>query len=135
MYGADDYTNMAYENDVALGARVEPITSPEAFHALFPDSADVAVLGEARGFINRDGGWAWASQGVRRAMDHVLAMGGKIVPGKAVVELMREGRKATGARCKDGSTFIADLVVLAPGSWTASSFPDLGLNRQCLATG
>ena len=131
----DSYVDKAYDNDIALGARVAKLETPAAVRALFPDSVNVAVHDAARGFINYEGGWAWASQGIRRAMDHVSAMGGKIVPGKAVVELTREGGKATGVRCADGSVFAADVVVLASGSWTASAFGGLGLERECLATG
>lgn len=40
-----------------------------------------------------------------------------------------------GAICVDGSTYPADRVILATGSWTASSFPGLALDQRCLASG
>ena len=135
MQGGDSYVDKSYDNDIAQGARAEIVETPEAMRALFPTTASVAVPENVHGYINHDGGWAWATQGILCAMDHITARGGNIVPGKAVIELVQEGSKLTGVRCADGSSFYADIVVLAAGSWTASAFPDLGLDGQCLATG
>ncbi|KAI0827898.1 FAD dependent oxidoreductase [Trametes gibbosa] len=129
------YTDKAYENDVALGARIEHLSDPDSVRNVFPPNVSVAIPENARGYLNRDGGWAFASQGIRRLIDKVTALGGKIVPGKTVVELLKNGTKTVGVRCKDGSIFEADLTVLAVGSWTASAFPELSLQAQCLATG
>lgn len=135
MEGQDSYIDDAYQNDIAHGARVEELPSPEAVRKIFPAGVDVSIPDDSRGFLNRDGGWAFASLGVERMMAKVTSLGGKIIPGKAVAELLQTGGKATGVRCADGSVFEADLVVLAAGSWTASAFPGLGLDGQCLATG
>ncbi|KAH9942218.1 FAD dependent oxidoreductase [Epithele typhae] len=129
-----EYTDKAYENDIAHGARVDLVDTVDAARAYFPDGVTISMT-DARGYLNRDGGWAWASKGIQRAMELVTALGGKIVPGKAVAQLLRTDGRATGVRCVDGSTFAADAVVLATGSWSASAFPDLGLEGQCLATG
>ena len=135
MEGMDIYIDKAYANDIAHGARVEMLRNPEAVRTIFPAGVGVSLPENARGFLNRDGGWASASQGVQRMMDKVTALGGNILPGKAVVELLKADGKAIGIRCADGSVFDADLVILAAGSWTASAFSDLGLDGQCLATG
>ncbi|KAI8973989.1 FAD dependent oxidoreductase [Trametes punicea] len=124
-----------YENDVALGARIEYLAGPEAVRKVFPPSVSISVPEHARGYLNRDGGWAYASQGISRMMDKVIALGGKIVPGKPVEELTKNNGTTTGVRCQDGSVLEADLVVLSAGSWTASAFPELSLQEQCLATG
>ncbi|KAI0629034.1 FAD dependent oxidoreductase [Trametes polyzona] len=131
----ETYTDKAYENDVALGARIEHLSGPDAVRKAFPPSVNLAIPENARGYLNRDGGWAFASQGVSRLMDKITSLGGKIVPGKPVAELLRADGKTTGVRCEDGSSFEADLTVLAVGSWTASAFPELSLQTRCLATG
>lgn len=51
------------------------------------------------------------------------------------MELVKEDGKTTGVNCADGSLFRADLVVIASGSWTPSTFPSLPLFGKCLATG
>lgn len=135
MQGMDSYIDEAYKNDLAAGARVEILPTPESVHNIFPSEAIVSLPDNARGFLNRDGGWAFASQGVQRMMDKVVSLGGKIIPGQAVTQVLRVDGKATGVQCTDGTVFDADLVVLAVGSWTASTFPDLGVDGQCLATG
>ncbi|KAH9856011.1 FAD dependent oxidoreductase [Lenzites betulinus] len=129
------YTDKAYENDVVLGARVEHLSDPDAARNVFPPSISVAIPEHTRGYLNRDGGWAFASQGIRHLMEKVSSLGGKIVPGKAVAELLKEDTKTVGVRCEDGTIFEADLTVLAVGSWTASTFPEVSLQTQCLATG
>ncbi|OJT01951.1 L-pipecolate oxidase [Trametes pubescens] len=131
----EEYTDKAYENDVAAGARIEHLSGADAIRKVFPPGVSVAVPENARGWLNRDGGWAFASQGITRLMDRVTSLGGKIVPGKAVAEFLKKDGKTTGVRCEDGTVFEADLTVLAVGSWTASAFPELSLQTQCLATG
>ncbi|KAL7277840.1 hypothetical protein ACG7TL_008785 [Trametes sanguinea] len=131
----ETYTDKAYENDVALGARIEYLSGPDAVRQVFPPSVNISVPEHARGYLNRDGGWAFASQGISRMMDKVTALGGKLIPGKPVAELLKTDGKTTGVRCEDGSVFEADLIVLSAGSWTASAFPELSLQKTCLATG
>jgi len=129
------YANDAYRNDVALGARLELLTNGVAIRQVFPPQANVASFLNATGYLNRDGGWAHASQGVSLLMDKVIALGGQVVAGKAVETLLRRDGKTVGVQCADGTVFHAKVVVLAAGSWTASSFPELRLDEQCVATG
>lgn len=68
-------------------------------------------------------------------------MGGRLVVGKRAKNLIRnEHGKTIGVRCEDavsGDTDIleGDVVVLALGAWTNSTFPELNLTGSCLATG
>ncbi|KAM5542918.1 hypothetical protein V8D89_003302 [Ganoderma adspersum] len=135
MAHTDSYTDQAYENDKAAGAAAEPLLNPKDIRSVFPSTANVSLADDARGFLNRDGGWAFASQGIQRMMDKVTALGGTIVGGRAVSELCQSNGRVSIVRCADGSAYDADLVVLATGSWTASTFPDLGLDTKCVATG
>ena len=97
------------------------------------------ILGEnvsnAHGYLNVDGGWVNSKKGVEIAIQKVRDLGGQIHSGKEVAELIKAGSRTRGVRCKDGSEFDADIVVLATGSWTASSFPELKLGERCHATG
>lgn len=137
MQGGDSYIDKAFENDIAHRARVVTLENPDAIRAIFPTGLNLSLPHDARGFLNYDGGWAFASQGIERMMYKVSALGGKIIPGKTVAELLRNNGDGTvtGIRCTDESVLYANIIVLAAGSWTASAFPDLGLDGQCLATG
>ena len=118
-------------------------------HSIFAGTADNITLGpslmRAHAYMNYDGGWAHAERGVSRAIDLVLHLGGKVIGGKEVVELLKDGEpdgrknsfkpKTCGVRCADGSEFLADIVIIATGAWTASAFPDLPSADKCLATG
>ncbi|KAI9441668.1 FAD dependent oxidoreductase [Lactarius indigo] len=126
-------------NDVATGVRTIKFSSGDAARAaVFP--ADVqtgASLDRAPGYINLDSGWAFAARGVEKLMARVVALGGRIIGGKAVAGLVRgeDGRTTTGVRLVDGSKMSARLVVIASGSWTASTFRELDLREKCLSTG
>lgn len=116
-------------------------------HDMFDSSKSVRLgpaLLRAHAYMNYDGGWAHAEAGISRAIDRVRALGGTVLAGKKVVELLKEpmidgnqsnSLKTKGVRCADGSEFNADIVILATGAWTASDFPDMSLNEKCLATG
>ncbi|OBZ69672.1 L-pipecolate oxidase [Grifola frondosa] len=135
LLGNDSYTDQAYVNDIALGARIENLENASAVRSVFPPGVKIGLPEEVTGYLNRDGGWAFAEEGVSRLMSKVLALGGQIIAGKQVVELLRANGSTTGVRCSDGTVFDADLIVLSAGSWTASSFPSLDLGQKCLATG
>ena len=68
-------------------------------------------------------------------MSQVIALGANIHTNKCATELIRKDEKTIGVRCTDDSEYYADLVILSTGSWTPSSFPELNLQEQCLATG
>lgn len=129
------YTNKAYENDVALGCRTEFYENGEALRSTFPKDVSLASFEDSFGYLNRDGGWAFSAQGVQIMIDNVTANGGKVIPGKGVAQLVRKNGRTTGVKCVDGTIYDADLVILATGSWTTSSFPDLDFGGKCIATG
>ncbi|EIN06698.1 FAD dependent oxidoreductase [Punctularia strigosozonata HHB-11173 SS5] len=135
------YTDDAYHNDIASGARIETLENVTAMRALFPPDVRFAAdagpdtIRHLNGYINRDGGWAKATQGVAMMAEKVRGMGGKILHGKGVASLVKEASRTVGVKCQDGEVIPAALVVLAAGSWTASTFPELDLDTRCLATG
>ncbi|KAH9046853.1 FAD dependent oxidoreductase [Lactarius hengduanensis] len=143
--GADDddseqpYSSKAYANDVAAGVRTLRFSSGDAAvrAAVFPPDVQIGPwLERASGYVNLDSGWALAARGVEKLMARVLALGGRVIGGKAVTGLVREdGTTTTGVRLADGSSMSARLVVIASGSWTASTFRDLDLCGNCLSTG
>jgi sarcosine oxidase/L-pipecolate oxidase len=95
----------------------------------------VASFKDSTGYFNFDGGWANATQGMRLMTANVIAQGGKVIPGKSVIKLLRQNDRTSGVQFSDGTTFDASIVVLATGSWTSSSFPDLNFRGKCIATG
>lgn len=137
--GAAGYTRKSYTNDLALGVRVVNLEDKEERTSIF-DGVELgsAFTRDCFAYLNQDAGWVYAEGGTRRALENVKALGGTVTGGKAVKELIKEnGRtgRTTGVRCTDGSTYPADIVVLATGSWTPSAFPELVPQSQCVATG
>ncbi|KAF6760237.1 FAD dependent oxidoreductase [Ephemerocybe angulata] len=131
---AESYGHGSYANDLALGARVSLLETGAALRSVFPPSLQAGSFQGKSGYLNKDGGWADAGKGLKKLIDRVLQLGAKIETGKDVKELIRgDGRQTKGVKCADGSTYEADLVVIAMGSWTPSAFSDL--NGSCLATG
>ena len=123
-------------NDRTLGARIEDLKNATAIRAIFPATAKTGSFEGAEGYLNRDGGWAAAAQGVEILLRKVRDEGIPVLPGKAVTELMRDtDGRTVGVKCQDGSVFDADLVVVASGSWTPATFKTLNLHGKCLATG
>jgi sarcosine oxidase/L-pipecolate oxidase len=130
------YVEDAYQVDKHLGARLEFLTDADAVRKVFPEDVELGPLSDAAGYLNHDGGWANASKGIRAIATRVITLGAKIHTGKTVEALLRrEDGRTVGVRCADGTEYRADVVILATGSWTASAFPELKLQDQCLATG
>lgn len=129
------YASESFANDVAIGAHVLKLDGREAIQSAFPSEVNIGAMEGMKGFLNRDGGWAFAAQGITKMTERVLSMGGKVIGGKDARGLSKVGGRTTGVKCSDGTTMNADLVVIASGSWTASSFTDLDLENSCLATG
>ena len=131
------YTDQSYINDMALGARIRNLKTPADIRSIFPPGAKTASFDGVHGYINLDGGWANAAHGVELLMKKVAELGVTILPGKPVVDLVKGdgGQRTVGVKCTDGTQYAADVVVIAAGSWTPSSFPKLDLMGKCLATG
>jgi len=107
----------------------------DAIRSVFPKGVKVASFQDSSGYLNFDGGWANAAQGIQLMTTNVIAQGGNVISGKSVVKLLRQNDRTSGVQFADGTTFCANLVVLATGSWTASTFPDLDFRGKCFATG
>ncbi|TFL07169.1 FAD dependent oxidoreductase [Pterulicium gracile] len=147
------YSGLAYENDQAIGARLHTLdsevdsttaSSSRISTQLFAPKTNVNPAIYAKGtrnYVNLDGGWANAQKGVEMLSQEVVRLGGRLVVGKRAKNLIRnEHGKTIGVRCEDavsGDTDIleGDVVVLALGAWTNSTFPELNLTGSCLATG
>jgi sarcosine oxidase/L-pipecolate oxidase len=132
-----EYRDLSLKHDIALGARIEPCETPEALREHIPSDTHPSLQGFT-GFLNRDGGWVESGRAVANLLGHVKTLGARVESGCKIVGLIRSEGKTTGVKCEDGRTFHADKVVLASGSWTASSFEadvNLGLEAKCLATG
>jgi len=132
-----DYTKASYTNDLAHRVRVVNLEDVEKRKAVFPGGVELgtAFTRDCFAYLNRDSGWVYAEGGTRRALENVRALGGIAVGGKAVKELVKENGETVGVRCTDESVYSAELVVLATGSWTPSTFPESVPQSQCLATG
>ena len=150
--GAEMYEDALYQNDVKLGARVErlqPSNYAKNENGSQESRADSKTLSQilgsdigvgericsAYGYLNADGGWVNSRKAMERAMCLVQNLGGRIIAGKEVSELVKTDSHTSGVKCKDGSEYSADIVVIATGSWTASAFPHLNLGERCHATG
>ena len=134
--GGISYVSESYRNDVALGAVLEQLQNGDQVRSVFPPDVRTATFDDRRGYLNHDGGWANAGQGLSMLLTEVVALKGKVLPGKSVHKILRgQDGKTTGVQCTDDSVFNAGLVIIATGSWTPSAFPELGLAHMCLATG
>ena len=133
------YADEAYRNDLNLGCSLVPLPDPGNIRSAFPSGVPVGSFDKAylhcKGYINRDGGWADAGQGVRILLSKVQSLGAVIHAGKSVCSIQQKDGTVTGLSCTDGDFYEAELVVIATGSWSPSAFPDLGLQHTCLATG
>ncbi|KAH9485485.1 L-pipecolate oxidase [Psilocybe cubensis] len=133
--GKETYADKSLQNDIAMGATVKVLKDSNAIRSLFPPQVNTGSFENCAGYLNSDGGWANAGQGLAIMIGKVRDLSGKVVPGKSVVKILREEDGLTGVECSDGTVVEASLVIIASGSWTPSLFPELGLESMCLATG
>ncbi|KAK8870079.1 hypothetical protein IAR55_000649 [Kwoniella newhampshirensis] len=130
----------AYENVQKIEPSVQLLSTPSDFiSALSSGSGDVLVTTPApdiRGYRNPVGGWANASLAVEKLYEQSHKLGGRLVPGAEMSELLftEDGKDVRGVRCLDGSEYLADKVVVALGSWTPSHPALKGLIPQGLVT-
>ncbi|RDB25467.1 L-pipecolate oxidase [Hypsizygus marmoreus] len=130
------YADEAYQNDLAEGVQLKPLSNAEAIRGVFSSHVPIAGFDKNSGYLNVDGGWANAGQGLSMMISKVTSLGGKILPGKKVINIARDNGSVRHVQCDDGTVYDASLVVIATGSWTPSNFPGL-ISRQKygLATG
>lgn len=133
--GNEAYTDDAYQNDIALGAQIRDLRTAAEISSIFPKGVPTASFDGFGGYLNLEGGWAFSSQGVQILLDRVQKLGARVLAGKAVVDLLKQDGKTSGVVCADGSSYAANLVVIASGSWTPSTFPSLPLYGKCVASG
>ncbi|KAF8891769.1 FAD dependent oxidoreductase [Infundibulicybe gibba] len=129
------YVDKSFQNDLTVGATLHHLKDSDAIRAVFPSQISTGSFARRTGYLNLDGGWANASQGLKLMTSKVAGLGGKFVLGKTVTGLIRRNGRTTGVQCSDGIIFDAELVILATGSWTPSAFPELDIQNNCLATG
>ncbi len=140
--GSSAYADESFVNDLDLGCVLVPLPDPKSIRSAFPSEVRIGsfekdnLTSQRRtGYLNRDGGWADAGQGVRILLSQVQKLGALICPGQSVAKINQSGGKTNGVTCTDGTIYEAELVIIATGSWTPSAFPDLNLHGKCLATG
>ncbi|PCH43935.1 FAD dependent oxidoreductase [Wolfiporia cocos MD-104 SS10] len=136
VYLSDGGTEMdeAFANDVQLGARVRGLDSPESIKSIFPSGVETGAFTNCSAYLNYDGGWVNATRASELLLGKVQKLGGKVVVGHAVMSLIKADGKTKGVRCVDGTLYDADVVILSVGSWSASTFPELGIDQMCTAT-
>ncbi|KZO90340.1 FAD dependent oxidoreductase [Calocera viscosa TUFC12733] len=130
------YSDASFENCRELGCRVEPLTDGSAIAGIFPSGIVTGHIKSTNVYINRDGGWAAASEAVEVVAENVRALGGTIINDAKVKTLHKdESGKVDGVILGSGKVMTADLVVAASGSWTPSLLPEYGAAQRMIATG
>ncbi|GJJ08116.1 hypothetical protein Clacol_002324 [Clathrus columnatus] len=133
----DSYTGVSLQNDRDHGVRVKEYRHndnlKEDIQVLFGETVQLgSSIINFDGYLNLDSGWAHAQQAIELLLEHVRQLGGEIEPNKRVSELSEDGK---GVKFQDGTEDKADIVIIATGSWTPSTFPNFGVTNRILATG
>ncbi|KAG6837069.1 hypothetical protein H0H93_015337 [Arthromyces matolae] len=140
----DAYADKAYQNDIDLGATLNRLQDAEAIRNVFSPDVPTASFENNSGYLNKEGGWADAGQGLSIMLEMIISLGCKVLSGKPVKCVVRDvAGKTNGVQCEDGSIYKASTVIIATGSWTPATFPDdtaghtsglsTGGGRQCVA--
>ncbi|EJT96749.1 FAD dependent oxidoreductase [Dacryopinax primogenitus] len=130
------YSNASLENCETLGSRIERLKDLSAITGVFPSGISTGNIPATNVYINRDGGWAAASEAVAVVADKVRELGGSIISGAKVKTLHEDASgKVDGVILVSGQAMLADLVIAAAGSWTPSLLPGYGAAERMVATG
>jgi len=130
------YGDAAFQNCQELGCRVEPLKDSSAVSSVFPSGVSTGHIKATNVYINREGGWAAASEAMEVLAENVRELGGSIINDAKVKTLHKDGSdKVDGVVLLSGKIMLADLVVVATGSWTPSLLPEYGAPQRMLATG
>jgi sarcosine oxidase/L-pipecolate oxidase len=117
---------------------VQRCEKPSEIQSILSTSVCPASFAGFTGFLNREGGWVESGRAVERLTAEVVRLGGKVIPACPFKGLHRVDGATKGVICQDERILEADKVVIATGSWTASTFEgelNMGLEMRCLATG
>ncbi|KAL1745024.1 FAD dependent oxidoreductase [Schizophyllum fasciatum] len=134
--GQSSYKDLALKHDKEMGLDLTDLEKPEDLRSALPEGVEGGSFEEYTGYLNRNAGWAMASQGLELLTEEARSLGANILSGKTVSKLLRDDGKTKGVICADGSTYEASLVVLATGAWTGSAFNAvLDCTPFCTATG
>ncbi|KIJ27450.1 hypothetical protein M422DRAFT_37755 [Sphaerobolus stellatus SS14] len=128
------YSNLALANDKSCGVHIQEFQNGEELRSIYPPNIELGplLLHKFEGYLNKDSGWAKARQAVELAIEQVRRLGGRVEGNKQVVGILPDGQ---GVKLSDGTEVKAELVVIATGSWTPSTFGSLGLSDRVSATG
>jgi sarcosine oxidase/L-pipecolate oxidase len=84
------------------------------------------------GYINTQSGWADAEAGMKWLRRKAESTRRIIFKTGEAISLLKPGTKILGAKLKDNTSLLADLVILATGAWTPSL---IDLRGRATATG
>ncbi|KIY50276.1 FAD dependent oxidoreductase [Fistulina hepatica ATCC 64428] len=129
------YNDASFANDLALGCVVKNVGAGAGIRDVFPPDTPTGDFASCTGYLNKSNGYAVASQGLKRLTAKVVDLGAQIMTGKTVVQLLKTNGRTTGVLCDDGTIIEGSVTVIATGSWTPSTFPDLNLRSASLANG
>lgn len=117
MPGGQKFVSSAYTNCLSMGISAQLVTSSSDIRAKFPGEVSTGSFGDRVGYANPIGGWAEAGRATLVGLERVQKLGGKVLPGKEVVGMIKQGREVRGVRVKGGEEIRGDLVVVCAGAW------------------
>ncbi|KZP03500.1 FAD dependent oxidoreductase [Athelia psychrophila] len=127
------YDDGFFDAAQASGADLVTITDAATLHAVYPPALQDGGLGTMiapTATHSESAGSANAAKANELTIGAIRNMRGKMLTGKEACETLRDkSGQLTGVKFKDGSDIKTDYAVLATGAWTASAFPELGLDK------
>ncbi|CAE7231845.1 unnamed protein product [Rhizoctonia solani] len=133
------YKDGFFDAAQAAGTDLVTVTDEDTLRGYYPPELRADGLGTMvvpYATYSRAAGSAKAAKSVELTIEAVRSMGGKVIPGKeACATLKDDAGQLTGIKFKDGSVIETDYGVIASGAWTASAFPELGLDKVIFASG
>lgn len=129
----------AFDVAKASGTDLVTLTDLDGIKAVYPPAIHNGGLGSIimpLATYSKVAGSATAAKAVELTMQAVKDLGGQVLAGKEACGTQRDAEgKLTGIEFKDTSVIEVDIAVLATGAWTASAFPELGLEKLIFASG
>lgn len=129
----DSSASVSLRNDIDHGVRIKEFGSSDSIPNFFGEGIPLgSTILNFNGYLNVDSGWANAQQAMELLLRHVAKLGCRLEPGKSVSGISSDGK---GVTFEDSSEEKADIVIIATGSWTPCTFPELGITERVVATG